>query len=338
MHLLITGGAGFIGSEFVRMTMRQHPEDQVTVLDKLTYAGNPRNLDAVRDDPRFRFLQGDIADPAVVGRLAPEVDVIVNFAAESHVDRSLEAPGQFIQTDVYGTYVLLEAARSAGHRTFLQVSTDEVYGDVATGHSREDDALRPRSPYSASKAGGEMLVSAYRASYDFPAIVTRGSNTFGHHQYPEKIIPLFITNAIDDLPVPIYGDGTAVRDYIHVQDHCRGIDTALRRGEPGSDYNVGAGGENNGVMVADIVLDLLQKPASLRQFVRDRRGHDRRYAVDTSRLRGLGWAPRVGFADAMRETVTWYRENEPWWRPLKRGDYWDFYRRNYQPISADAGR
>jgi dTDP-glucose 4,6-dehydratase len=291
MHLLITGGAGFIGSEFVRMTMRQHPEDQVTVLDKLTYAGNPRNLDAVRDDPRFRFLQGDIADPAVVGRLAPEVDVIVNFAAESHVDRSLEAPGQFIQTDVYGTYVLLEAARSAGHRTFLQVSTDEVYGDVATGHSREDDALRPRSPYSASKAGGEMLVSAYRASYDFPAIVTRGSNTFGHHQYPEKIIPLFITNAIDDLPVPIYGDGTAVRDYIHVQDHCRGIDTALRRGEPGSDYNVGAGGENNGVMVADIVLDLLQKPASLRQFVRDRRGHDRRYAVDTSRLRGLGWAP-----------------------------------------------
>jgi dTDP-glucose 4,6-dehydratase len=218
------------------------------------------------------------------------------------------------------------------------VSTDEVYGDVATGHSREDDALRPRSPYSASKAGGEMLVSAYRASYDFPAIVTRGSNTFGHHQYPEKIIPLFITNAIDDLPVPIYGDGTAVRDYIHVQDHCRGIDTALRRGEPGSDYNVGAGGETNGVMVADIVLDLLQKPASLRQFVRDRRGHDRRYAVDTSRLRGLGWAPRVGFADAMRETVTWYRENEPWWRPLKRGDYWDFYRRNYQPISADAGR
>jgi dTDP-glucose 4,6-dehydratase len=337
MHLLITGGAGFIGSEFVRMTMREHPDDRVTVLDKLTYAGNPRNLDPVRDDPRFRFVHGDIADASVVGRLAPDVDVIVNFAAESHVDRSLEAPGQFIQTDVYGTYVLLEAARAAGHRTFLQVSTDEVYGDIPSGHSREGDPLRPRSPYSASKAGGEMLVGAYRASYGLPAIVTRGSNTFGPYQFPEKIIPLFITNAMDDLPVPIYGDGSAVRDYIHVRDHCRGIDTALRRGEPGSDYNVGAGGETNGVTVADTVLEMLQKPPSLKQFVRDRSGHDRRYAVDTSRLRGLGWAPTVSFADAMRETVTWYRENEAWWRPLKSGDYWDFYRRNYQPIAAGAG-
>jgi dTDP-glucose 4,6-dehydratase len=337
MHLLITGGAGFIGSEFVRMTMREHPDDRVTVLDKLTYAGNPRNLDPVRDDPRFRFVQGDIADASLVGRLAPEVDVIVNFAAESHVDRSLEAPGQFIQTDVYGTYVLLEAARAVGHRAFLQVSTDEVYGDIPSGHSCEGDALRPRSPYSASKAGGEMLVAAYRASYGLPVIVTRGSNTFGPYQFPEKIIPLFITNAMDDLPVPIYGDGSAVRDYIHVQDHCRGIDTALRRGEPGSDYNVGAGGETNGVIVADTVLELLQKPPGLKQFVRDRAGHDRRYAVDTSRLRALGWAPRVSFADAMRETVAWYRENEAWWRPLKSGEYWEFYRRNYQPIAAAAG-
>jgi len=329
----VTGGAGFIGSEYVRFTLREHPGDSVVVLDKLTYAGNLANLAPVAGDPRYRFVRGDIADADLVGSLAAETDVVVNFAAESHVDRSLEAPGQFIQTDVYGTYVLLEAALRAGHERFLQVSTDEVYGDVEAGRSRESDPLRPRSPYSASKAGGEMLVWAYRASHGLPAIITRGSNTYGPYQYPEKIVPLFITNAIDDLPLPLYGDGGAVRDYLYVEDHCRGIDTALRNGAPGDDYNVGFGGEVSGLEVADTVLAALGKPASLKQPVRDRPGHDRRYALDTSRLRGLGWEPRVGFAEGIRRTVDWYVANPSWWRPLKSGEFWEFYQRNYKPAT-----
>lgn len=335
MRLLITGGAGFIGSEFVRMTLREH-DDSVVVLDKLTYAGNLRNLEVVDKDPRFRFVKGDIADVDLVHSLATSVDAIINFAAESHVDRSLEAPGQFIQTDVYGTYVLLEAARQAGHERFLHVSTDEVYGHVPTGRSSEGDALRPRSPYSASKAGGEMLVWAYRSSYDFPAIVTRGSNTYGPYQYPEKIIPLFITNALEDKPLPIYGDGQAVRDYIYVEDHCRGIDTAFRRGVPGNDYNVGIDDETSGIAVADKVLDLLKKPQSLKQFVVDRLGHDQRYALNSSKLRDLGWAPQVDFMEGMERTVQWYREHDDWWRPLKSGEFWDFYQRNYTSLSAHA--
>jgi dTDP-glucose 4,6-dehydratase len=229
--------------------------------------------------------------------------------------------------------VLLEAALRAHHARFLQVSTDEVYGDVEQGRSREADALRPRSPYSASKAGGEMLVCAYRASHGLPAIITRGSNTYGPHQYPEKIIPLFITNAIDDLPLPIYGDGGAVRDYLFVEDHCRGIDTALRMGEPGGDYNIGFGGEVSGLEVADAVLAALEKPPELKQPVRDRPGHDRRYALDTSRMRSLGWEPRVAFADGIRRTVDWYLANPSWWRPLKSGEFWEFYRRNYQRVT-----
>ncbi len=333
--MLVTGGAGFIGSEFVRMTLRDHPDDSVIVLDKLTYAGNERNLETVRGDERFRFVRGDICDGATVNELAGEADVIVNFAAESHVDRSLEAPGQFILTDVYGTFVLMDAARSHGHERFLQVSTDEVYGDVSSGHSVEGDPLRPRSPYSASKAGGELQVQAYRTSYGFPAIVTRGSNTYGPYQYPEKIIPLFITNAIDDRSLPIYGDGGAVRDYLYVEDHARGIDRALRHGEVGMDYNIGAGGETDGITVADTVLRLLGKPDSLKQFVRDRLGHDRRYAVDSARLRGLGWQPQVDFEEGMRRTVTWFAAHEDWWRPLKSGEFWEFYQRNYKP--ADTG-
>jgi dTDP-glucose 4,6-dehydratase len=336
MRLLVPGGAGFIGSEFVRQTVTGHPEDSVVVLDKLTYAGNVRNLDPIATQSNFRFLQGDICDAGLVDTLVAETDVVVNFAAESHVDRSLEAPGQFIQTDVFGTYVLLEAARRAGHSRFVQVSTDEVYGDVQEGTSSEDDPLHPRSPYSASKAGAELMVWAYRASYGTPVITTRGSNTYGPYQYPEKIIPLFITNAIDDQPLPIYGDGSAVRDYIHVTDHARGIDTALRIGTPGEDYNVGYGGATNGLEIADLVLGELGKPASLKQHVRDRLGHDRRYAVNTSKLRGLGWEPSMSLHDGMQATVRWYRDNESWWRPLKSGEFWEFYRRNYQPLTAEA--
>jgi dTDP-glucose 4,6-dehydratase len=338
MRLLVPGGAGFIGSEFVRQTVARHPEDSVIVLDKLTYAGNVHNLDPVADMPSFRFVHGDICDMELVDTLINDVDVIVNFAAESHVDRSLEAPGQFIQTDVYGTFVLLEAARRAGHDRFLQVSTDEVYGDVESGTSSEGDPLRPRSPYSASKAGAELMVWAYRASYGMPVITTRGSNTYGPYQYPEKIIPLFITNAIDDQPLPIYGDGRAVRDYLHVGDHARGIDTALRAGTPGEDYNVGFGGATNGREIADLVLAALDKPHSLKQHVRDRLGHDRRYAVDTTKLRALGWKPEVPLDQGLRETVAWYLGNEAWWRPLKSGEFWDFYRRNYKPLHAGAAQ
>ena len=334
MRLLVAGGAGFIGSEFVRRTIKEHPQDSVIVFDKLTYAGNLSNLDPVAGSERFRFVRGDICDAQTVTGLAREVDAIVNFAAESHVDRSLESPGQFIQTDVFGTFVLLEAARQAGHERFLQVSTDEVYGDVAEGQSLEDDPLRPRSPYSASKAGGEMMAWAYRESYGVPVITTRGSNTYGPYQYPEKIIPLFITNAIDEQALPIYGDGGAVRDYLYVSDHARGIDTALRSGVPGEEYNVGYGGESSGLEVADMVLAALGKPDSLKQHVRDRLGHDRRYAVDSSKLRSLGWAPEVSVADGIRRTVGWYLANESWWRPLKSGEFWEFYSRNYKPLPS----
>jgi dTDP-glucose 4,6-dehydratase len=332
-RLIVTGGAGFIGSNFVRLYLRQHPEASITVLDKLTYAGNLENLRDLEDDPRLAFVRGDIADVALVDELAAKHDCILNFAAESHVDRSLMEAGSFVQTDVYGTWVLLEAARKHGHERFLQVSTDEVYGHVAGGRSVETDPLAPRSPYSASKAGGELLVWAYRESFDLPALITRGSNNYGPYQYPEKIIPLFITNAIDDLELPIYGDGSAVRDYIHVEDHCRGIETVLHQGVPGETYNVGAGGETNGLTIADLVLEALGKPASLKRFVQDRAGHDYRYCLDNAKLRGLGWSPRYRVAEGVRETVRWYVENQAWWRPLKSGEYWEFYRRNYRPAS-----
>ncbi|MFN2463703.1 MAG: dTDP-glucose 4,6-dehydratase [Candidatus Dormibacteria bacterium] len=331
---IVTGGAGFIGSNFVRMFLREHDDYEVTVLDKLTYAGNPANLADLEADPRFRFIKGDICDMALVDRLAREADCIVNFAAESHVDRSLLDPGAFIQTDVFGTWVLLEAARKRGHERFLQVSTDEVYGHVAEGWSKEADNLVPRSPYSASKAGAEMQVAAYRASFDLRTIVTRGANTCGPYQFPEKIVPLFITNAIDDRPLPIYGNGRAVREYTHVDDHCRGIDLALHGGAPGETYNIGSGHHLDGVEVADLVLAELGKPQSLKQEVADRPGHDYRYAIDTSRIQALGWAPQFDAAETVRATVRWYVENEPWWRPLKSGAFWDFYKKNYRPAGA----
>lgn len=337
MRLLITGGAGFIGSEFVRMTLAEHPDTEVVVLDKLTYAGNLANLAPVVDSPRFRFVRGDICDAALVHELVSATDAIVNFAAETHVDRSLMSAGQFVQTDVFGTFVLLEAARSARHSRFVHVSTDEVYGEVLEGASVEADPLRPRSPYSASKAGAEMLISAYRASYGVGALVTRGSNAYGPYQFPEKIVPLFITNAIDERPLPIYGRGEAVRDYLHVSDHARAIDLVLRQGTPGEDYNVACGNALSGVAVADAVLDALGKGRELKSFVQDRPGHDYRYAMDSSKLRGLGWAPRIDFVAGIEQTVRWYRENEDWWRPLKSSSFWGFYDSNYRPVPADAG-
>jgi len=333
---IVTGGAGFIGSNFVRIFLSEHPDYSVTVLDKLTYAGNLENLKDLEDEPRFKFVKGDICDARVVDQLAAEHDCILNFAAESHVDRSLLEPGAFIQTDVYGTWVLLEAAKKHGHERFLQVSTDEVYGHVEEGASKELDPLRPRSPYSASKAGGEMQVWAYRESFDLPVVITRGSNNYGPFQYPEKIIPLFITNAIDDLPLPIYGSGQALRDYIHVEDHCRGIDVVLHRGVDGETYNIGAGGQTNGVEVADLVLEAVGKPASLKEHVQDRPGHDYRYCLDSAKARALGWELEYDVAAGIRQTVRWYQENEWWWRPLKSGEFWEFYKKNYKPAPATA--
>ena len=328
-RLLVTGDAGFIGSAFVRRVLERHADVTVTVLDKLTYAGNLANLEPVAADPRHRFVQGDIADAEIVEELAPDVDAIVNFAAESHVDRSIEEPDAFIRTDVYGTFVLLEAARRHRHQRYLQISTDEVYGHVPEGSSVETDPLQPRSPYSASKSGGDLLVGAYHTTYGVPTLLTRASNNFGPYQYPEKVVPLFITNAMDDEPLPLYGDGLQIRDWLYVDDHCDALEAVLADGAPGETYNVGAGNELTNLELTRTILELLGKPMSLVRSVPDRAGHDRRYSVDSSKIRDLGWRPAHTFADALQATVGWYLANENWWRPLKSGEYLDYYRRQY---------
>ncbi len=329
MKVVITGGAGFIGSHFVHHLLATQRGAHVTVLDALTYAGNRANLADLEGQPRYTFVHGNIADPALVDGVLAGQDVIVNFAAETHVDRSILDAGGFIRTDVEGTWVLLDAARRHGLQRYLQVSTDEVYGHVPVGASTEDDPLEPRSPYAASKAGGDLMVRAYGVTHGLPVLITRGANTIGPNQYPEKVVPLFTTNAIDDLPLPIYGDGGALRDYIDVADHCTAIATVLERGTPGEIYNVGAGHAINTHQVADAILSILGKPASLKKLVPDRPGHDRRYSVDSSKTRALGWAPQRDFAAAMERTVHWYVANEAWWRRLKDASFQEYYRRNY---------
>jgi dTDP-glucose 4,6-dehydratase len=310
INVLVTGGAGFIGSNFVRWAHTHHPDWRITTLDKLTYAGRLENLRDVIDSPRHRFVKGDIADAAVAAPLVRESAVVVHFAAETHVDRSIQSAGDFIQTDIFGTFVLLEAAReSPGLRRFVQISTDEVYGSVPRGRSRETDELRPRNPYAASKAGADRLAYSYFATYGVPVVVTRASNNYGPCQFPEKVIPLFVTNAIDNLPLPLYGDGLNVRDWLHVDDHCRAIDLLIDRGQPGEVYNIGGGNEVQNVDLAHRILDLAARPASLIQPVADRLGHDRRYALDTSRLEGLGWRPEVPFEQGLGATVEWYQQN-----------------------------
>ncbi len=333
-RVLITGGAGFIGSNYARFALNHHPDWRVVVFDKLTYAGNLDNLRDLSETfkDRFSFIRGDIADREAVFDTMREhrIDIIINFAADTHVDRSLMEPGQFIMTDVYGTYVLLEAAREFGVERFHQISTDEVYGDVPAPHrSRESDPLRGSSPYSASKAGGDLMCLAYHRSFGVPVTITRGTNNIGPYQYPEKVVPLFVTNAIDNLPLPLYGDGLQMRDYQYVIDHCEAISTVIEKGQVGEIYNVGSGVETRNIDMAKAILDLLGKPHTLIQPITDRPGHDRRYAVDTSKLRALGWQPRHTFAQALEKTVWWYVDNEWWWRKIKSGEYWEYYKRHY---------
>ena len=332
--LLVTGGAGFIGSCYVRDVLARRDGTRITVLDKLTYAGNEANLAPVRADPemaaRLTFVRGDIADPVAVGPLVDKVDGVLNFAAESHVDRSILDPEAFLATGVIGVHVLLEACRIAtGRPRYLQVSTDEVYGHVETGHAAEDAALAPRSPYAAAKAAGELLVRSYVVTHGLDAVVTRGANTYGPYHHPEKLIPLFITNALDDRPLPLYGDGLQRRDWLYVSDHAAAIDFVLRRGEAGEIYNVSGGSERTNRDVVELLLERLGKPWSLVREVEDRPGHDRRYAMNGERLHALGWEPEVGFEDGLASTVDWYRANEDWWRATRSGDWDAWYERQY---------
>jgi dTDP-glucose 4,6-dehydratase len=329
MRLLVTGGAGFIGSNFIHYMLERYADCEIINFDKLTYAGNLDNLRDIESDSRYKFVRGDIADASAVGALAPEVDAIVNFAAETHVDRSIHDPGSFIQTDVVGIYVLLEEARKNRTKKFVLVSTDEVYGSIDDGSFFEHDRLNPSSPYSAGKAGGELVALAYHKTFDLPVCITRGSNTYGSYQYPEKMIPLFVTNALDDIPLPLYGDGMNVRDWLFVLDHCSAIDLVLREGVPGEVYNVGGGNERTNIEITHTILDLLNKPRSLIEPVTDRPAHDRRYSIDCGKVRRLGWNAAQPFEEGMRHTVDWYVKNEWWWRKLKSGEYLDYYRKQY---------
>ena len=339
-HILVAGGAGFIGSSFARNVLRWHPAAQLTVVDKLTYAGNTENLAPIWDEPRFRFRQADICDYDAMAPLVADADAVVNFAAESHVDRSILDPDVFVRTNVIGVNTLLRAAREAWagddlqSKRFLQVSTDEVYGHVGEGATAEDAPLKPRNPYSASKAGAELLAFSYHTNFGLPVVVTRGENTIGPYQYPEKATPLFITNAIEDKPLPIYGEGKAIRHYVFVDDHAAAIDLALRAGTPGEAYNIGNDEEVNTVELARCILDLLGKPEALMRFVPDRPGHDYRYNLDYGKMLRLGWKPQHSFEQTIAATVEWYRTNEAWWRKIKSGDYQEYYKRQYATLAS----
>jgi dTDP-glucose 4,6-dehydratase len=332
LRLLITGGAGFIGSNFIRYILQEHPDWEVVNLDKLTYAGNLENLKDVKNDSRYRFIHGDIADRELIDKLFSQgFDVVVNFAAESHVDRSILDASPFIRTNVQGPQVLLEGARQHRVKLFVQVSTDEVYGSLgATGKFNEESPLHPSSPYSSSKAAADLLCQAYQRTYGLPVIISRCSNNYGPFQFPEKLIPLATTNALEGKPIPIYGDGLNVRDWIHVEDHCCALDMAIQRGKQGEIYNIGADNERTNLEMVRRLLDIVQKPHSLITFVSDRPGHDRRYALDTTKIhQELGWEPRHSFEEGLKRTVEWYIENESWWRRIKSGEYLEYYRKVY---------
>ncbi len=330
-NILVTGAAGFIGSAFARYMVAKYPHYTIIVFDKLTYAGNLDNLLPIDDEENYRFERGDIADREALKVVLKkyDIDTIVNFAAESHVDRSILAPDAFVHTDVVGVYILLDEGHKHGIGRFLQVSTDEVYGDIHEGLSLEGDNFLPNSPYAASKAGGELMVRAYHITHGMDTVITRGSNTFGPYQYPEKLLPLFISEAIDDRPLPLYGDGKQVRDWLYVEDHVTGIDVALHHGKSGEAYNIAGENQQYNVDVVHAMLDLLGKPHSLIKHVEDRKGHDRRYAMDASKLRALGWERSTTFPEALKSTIEWYAQNAWWWRKIKSGEYLEYYKSQY---------
>lgn len=333
---MITGGAGFIGSNFIRYMLAKYPDYRIVNVDKLTYAGNLDNLKDVESDKRYRFIKGDICDAGLMAQLAKDVDVIVNFAAESHVDRSIhQDPVAFIETDVKGTFNLMQAAKNAGHERYIQISTDEVYGDMhGSEKAGESHPLKPSSPYAASKAGGDMQVLAAHRTYGFPGMITRCTNNYGPFQYPEKIIPLFITNALEGLSLPLYGNGLQVRDWLYVEDHCSAIDLVLHQGKAGEVYNIGAeqNPEITNVELTKEILRLTGKPESLIAPVKDRPGHDVRYAVNSSKIRAMGWKPTVGFSEGLEKTVAWYADNKAWWQKIKSGEYKAWYMQQYNDL------
>ncbi len=331
LKMLVTGGAGFIGSNFLRYVLSRHPDWKVTNIDKLTYAGNLENLKDVENDPRYHFIRGDITDKELTDKILRQgFDVVVNFAAESHVDRSILDSSPFIETNIRGTQVLLERIKRYRVDRFIQVSTDEVYGSVTDGRSTEDSPCHPNSPYAASKAAADLLCYAYWRTYDLSMLITRCSNNYGPYQFPEKLIPLVITNASEGKEVPIYGDGLNIRDWIHVEDHCRALDLVIQKGKPGCTYNVAANNEKTNLELVKFILDGMEKPQSLIRFVADRPGHDRRYALDTTKIeRELGWRPSIPLEKGMRETVEWYMRNKSWWQRIKGGEYTEYYHRMY---------
>lgn len=332
--ILITGGAGFIGSNFVHYMVKKYPNNQIVVLDALTYAGNRENLKDLEKDSHFEFIHGNICQKDLVEKIVKNVQVIINFAAETHVDRSILEAGTFIQTDVVGTFTLLEAAKKYKIERYIQISTDEVYGSIADGSFNENSPLQPNSPYSASKASADLIVRAYHKTYKLPVIITRSSNNFGPYQYPEKLIPLFITNALENKPLPLYGDGKNVRDWLYVTDNCEAIDVVLQRGKDGETYNVGAGNEMENIQITNLILKLLNKPTSLIKSVPDRLGHDRRYSINIEKIKKLGWKPKHDLYEAMVETVNWYKENESWWRHIreKQEAFKAYYQEQYKSL------
>jgi len=316
MRILVTGGAGFIGSNFIRFMLQRYPEYKIINLDKLTYAGNLDNLKDMRKNRNYTFIRGDVCNKAIVEKTMKGCDAVVHFAAETHVDRSIIDAGSFVLTDVFGSYRLLEAAKKFGIDRFVHISTDEVYGSIEDGVFAEDDNLEPRNPYSASKAGAEMLARSYFITHQLPVVITRSSNNFGPYQYPEKFIPLFVINALKNKPLPLYGDGKNVRDWLYVIDNCEAIDIILHKGKTGEIYNIGGGNERMNIDVARMILKSLGMPESLIKFVEDRKGHDRRYALDSGKIKKLGWKPESKFEERLRETVKWYMDNEWWWKKL----------------------
>ncbi len=331
MKILVTGGAGFIGSNFVRYMLDKYEDYEIINLDALTYCGNLENLSGIEDNPNYTFVKGDITDKELVNKIASDIDYIVNFAAESHVDRSIEDPEIFIKSNILGTQILLDAAKEHDIEKYLQISTDEVYGTLGeTGYFREDTPLAPNSPYSASKAGADLMVRAYSETFDLPMNITRCSNNYGPYQFPEKLIPLMISNALEDKSLPVYGDGLNVRDWLHVYDHCTAIDQVLHKGKNGEVYNIGGNNEKTNIEIVKLILENLGKDESLIKYVKDRLGHDRRYAIDSTKIQNeLGWKPKYTFETGIAETIKWYLDNREWWERIKSGEYIDYYKKMY---------